>query len=783
MSSASLPASPPNTPGFPQNPFPITFKGFETLNTKPRRPGIKDQEMYWCDGFMPLGESNARTLPGIGSALYTSPTAATGTGQIVYFGFACVPQSDGIAGEDLQPICLAGRYDGSLVAINMGHSYGSATTILGAGSLGVPNLGAINMAVGQWSNQYAIITCCAYYEAGVLTGNNSYWLYDGTNVFGQGTLSPQVTIADGGSGYGSAPTITARGGSGTGATFSATVSNGSITSVKVTNPGSGYLVGETPILTVSGGGASQDQAYGTVTIATTNGIASVYVNAGGTGYSSSAQVLATGGGGSGATFQLVGSNGTITGVTVVNPGSGYTSAPTLTVTDTSGTGASITAVLAQGQIGSASITNGGSGYNTAPTVNVIGDGTGAIIQAIIDTTTYHNVTSLQVVNPGVGYTYAAIEIVGGNNSAQVTTTLMPFGIGGNTVESYQGRVWLGNIHNGYVSSPGSPSDFDPANGAVFFQATDPFLQYAYVAFKQTNGFLYLLGDSSISAISGVATSGNPPITTFNNQNVDPQLGITSFSGTWQSSGVPGLGGTAACAQVFSRNIIFLNRNGVYVSYGGSVTKVSEQLDGIQLYSDVGGQNEVPYNSTAIANIFGVEVFMFLASVVDPYTNTNKNKFFLWDGKKWFSTDQNLPNGTQSAYFIASDSSFNAYVTDLLSIYPMFTSPTTGFNKVIQSKFWDAPAIYFKKMVTQVFATVYVNASDSSTNYLYVDSNPDSPTESAACTSTNATTGLQIYTNPINFYGQYLGLTFKTSAQDITLIELLMMGNIQQSMVR
>jgi hypothetical protein len=261
--------------------------------------------------------------------------------------------------------------------------------------------------------------------------------------------------------------------------------------------------------------------------------------------------------------------------------------------------------------------------------------------------------------------------------------------------------------------------------------------------------------------------------------VDPQLGITSFTGVYQATPAPGLGNSADSLAVLARNIVFLNRNGVYVSYGGSVTKVSDALDGLNLGVPVNGS----VNSTAVANIFGVEVFMFLASCTDTYTSAVKNKIFMWDGKKWFTSDQNWPNGYQTPRFIASDPFFNAYATDGQYIWPMFKTASSSFTKVLQSKLWDAPAIYFKKTVTQVFATVYVNTADSTTNSLYVDSNPDSPTESTACTSTNAVTGLYVFTNPVNFFGQYIGTTFKTTAADITLIEIVLFGNIQQSLVR
>lgn len=61
-----------------------------------------------------------------------------------------------------------------------------------------------------------------------------------------------ITIVNGGSGFGSSPTLTFTGGGGTGATATAEVVNGSIFSVTVTNPGDGYT--SSPTITVTGGG-------------------------------------------------------------------------------------------------------------------------------------------------------------------------------------------------------------------------------------------------------------------------------------------------------------------------------------------------------------------------------------------------------------------------------------------------------------------------------------------------------------------------------------------------
>ena len=82
---------------------------------------------------------------------------------------------------------------------------------------------------------------------------------------------------------------------------------------------------------------------------TTNGVTSLALLTGGSGYAVAPTITFTGGGGSGAAAVATISGGVVTAVTITNPGSGYTSAPavtftagTTTATATASTGAAVT---------------------------------------------------------------------------------------------------------------------------------------------------------------------------------------------------------------------------------------------------------------------------------------------------------------------------------------------------------------------------------------------------------------------------------------------------------
>src|SRR5262249_32932488 len=138
--------------------------------------------------------------------------------------------------------------------------------------------------------------------------------------------------------------------------------------------------------------------------------------------------------------------------------------------------------------------------------------------------------------------------------------------------------------------------------------------------KQSNGFLYSFGDSSINVISNVQTGGSPVTTTLNNQNVDPQVG-TIWPGT---------------VHAFGRGIMFANPSGVYALYGGAAEKVSDKLDG--LFADANFTTTIP--SAGVATIFGVRTFIYNMFTTD-YLGVNRNIMCLWDGKKWFLASQAL----------------------------------------------------------------------------------------------------------------------------------------------
>jgi hypothetical protein len=348
------------------------------------------------------------------------------------------------------------------------------------------------------------------------------------------------------------------------------------------------------------------------------------------------------------------------------------------------------------------VTNGGTGYTGVPTVAASGgSGSGATFLA---TVSGGSVVSVAILTPGTGYKAGEIVTLGfsggGGSAAAATIEITPFAISGTAIEIYAGRVWIANGPAITFSAPGSVTDFSSADGGGNFTSSDSFLRVAYIQLIQTNGFLYLIADSSINYISGVQTSGNPLVTTFTNQNADPEIGTP-----WPST-----------VNTFSRNILFANAFGAHVSYGASVNKISDMLDGV--YNTVPNFGGI-IPSAAKAIIFGKRVWLLLLPIIDPVSGQQVNKILMWDSKRWWSSPQDVPLFYIQNQEIASV--LTAWGTNGTAIYPLFQNPTTAFAKVVQTKLWDKPGGYqFVKAASRLWGLLQYYIPISSNLTISID---------------------------------------------------------------
>jgi len=143
---------------------------------------------------------------------------------------------------------------------------------------------------------------------------------------------------------------------------------------------------------------------------------------------------------------VLGSAGLLT-ANLGSAGSGWTQAPTVTVSGSSG--ASVSTVMGLNTI---AVSSGGTGYLSAPLVTLTdggGTGVGASAVAIVDanplSTTYGQVTSINITNAGTGYTGTVTASLSGGGATQEATA--------GTVTLAIQRLNVDNPGIGYTSTP------------------------------------------------------------------------------------------------------------------------------------------------------------------------------------------------------------------------------------------------------------------------------------------------------------------------------------------
>jgi len=385
-----------------------------------------------------------------------------------------------------------------------------------------------------------------------------------------------------------------------------------------------------------------------------------------------------------------------------------------------------------------------------------------------------------------------------------TATTMPSGIHGNAIEVYGNRAWVTTPpETGGV--PSTLSNSGPGNGATFSGTAgggttpqqDSSLVYTFTGLRQTNGFLYYFGDSATGVISNVqtATSGSSLVTTYSNQNVDPQKGTP-----WRAT-------IRAFTTGFGPGIMFANPQGVHLLVGGSVQKVSSDLDGIFANADFNTLTP----SAGVAIVYGISVYCLLIKTLDYQGNPivvmcmtdgmQKGNGFRW----WLATQ------SASLKFISwseINSQLTCWGTDGASVYQLFAAPSAALPKIVQSKFFpgQVPGEYitYKKMYrmllqaqdnagTGILLTGTADANAASTpislNSLVTAGG------SGAIVFVNNSGGIIQFVNnlgePINFtvasllipwtdvscYGALMGVTLVSTSQDFTLIALTMLYSL------
>lgn len=754
------------------SPFP-----FSGMNQQASRLAIADPEFYWLENLIKIGDGNVRAVPDKGTALYAVGDSRTiinfasfNLGNtnyfIVFFDDGSALQVNAATGAVTTVSAAAsGAFYKALGAYPTTVQWGSLYLLMSNNN--TPNDywawdGSLLYTAGTISPQISLTSGGSNYislptltvfgghgsgialtpvltlgsivsliptnpGAGYLPGDIVQVRFagggsdDGARLHAElvGAALAQIVVLEGGTGYNAAPTVGFSGGGGSGAAGTAVMNGTSVGVVTITNPGSGYNSAPTVTFTPVSGGSGALAAASLVA----SPVNQVVVDAGGTKFTGIPALTLTGGFGTGATaVAVLGGPGPIASITVTAGGSGYTSLPTIAITD-GGAGAGATAVVSSvvgGVILGITVTNPGSGY-TSPVVGFSGGGgSGAAATAAIGA---GSIVSATTTHPGSGYKTAPAVIVqsGLNNAASATLAMMPFGVSGDSIETYNSEVWIQNpFSNGVVpvggvrqsSAAGSISDFATSDGGLQETVTDRFLRRRLSAIRQSNGFLYPMGDSSVGVISNVQVQGNPPTKTLTNTNTDPQTGTH-----WRDT-----------VQDFSRTILFANPFGVFGLFGGAVTKISGKMDRIfqdALFPTTENPTPNPTPNTqpvtpsgAVANLYNRKVYLLLARIRDPFTGQHRTAMVCWNEQEWSIVSQSGNDltfiGTQEI-----NSNLMAWGTDGKSLFPLMAAPSTLTQKILSTKLFGAAQPYMTKLARMVYVQCENFASDTNAPLLNV----------------------------------------------------------------
>ena len=253
------------------------------------------------------------------------------------------------------------------------------------------------------------------------------------------------------------------------------------------------------------------------------------------------------------------------------------------------------------------------------------------------------------------------------------------------------RVWIvqGRLITFSGADDYSANSFLVANGAGSLALVDPTLRNSVTRLYYQNSYLYIVGPTSINAISDVyvPTGASPPTPLFTNTNLQSIIG----------SDQPG------SFFALNRGFMFANRYGAWALYGVQAERVSEDIDGTWKYINTSLQVS---GGAAVVNNIICSGFL-IQRLNDPTFGSNTVVGMYHDKKWWFANYGALT-------FIGSGVVNNQPALFGLignSLYQLFASTSSAPNTVLSSPLWPMEDnLADKEVIRAGFeATISLNA--------------------------------------------------------------------------
>lgn len=437
-------------------------------------------------------------------------------------------------------------------------------------------------------------------------------------------------------------------------------------------------------------------------------------------------------------------------VTINAAGTGYVVGDSLTLTDNNPITAAniVVASVSAGAITGITLSTGGSypgpisatPVATGPTGNVVsgGSGTGATFTVRIQA------KNGVVLSPGFGYVNNAsgFDVTGGSTTITAWNILTSGVIGGTTIATYAGRVWIGFGRVVNFTNIASYNSFGGAGGS--FTITDSYLNNTVTALCAANNYLYIFGDNSIDALSNVTITN----------------GVSSFSRINVTTSV----GTSVPTSVFSyyRGIAFYHASGFYLMAGATPEKISEKISGIITQIQ---PNALVYGAQVLIQSELCLVMMFTFADIFTQGGVSRTLMALFFRGRWWVAS--LPAlGSIGAVFSIAPTSVGLvpgvatlYAWVGTSMYRVFNAASALTTWLIKTKLWDGGTpLREKQAINAAFGASWAGASSSGVT-ITVDTELGSSAALAVPLS-GSPIGYQLDPQQMNEGGsQYLGLTF------------------------
>jgi autotransporter-associated beta strand protein len=327
-----------------------------------------------------------------------------------------------------------------------------------------------------------------------------------------------------------------------------------------------------------------------------NGLSSVALTSGGSGYIGAPAVVISGGGGTGATAVAQVNNGVVTGIIVTNPGTGYTGTPTITLS-----GGGYTSAASIGTVNTATAVSGGISFAGAGTTTISGINTYTGQTNVVAGTAIAGIASTGAGGP-FGYN-SVLNVGSGAIASTGSFNVSVGGLSGAGTVTGSGAFTIQNTPGTPAAFAGTISSTGPfvvgSAGVLTLSSAATLSPTSLLVSVANSGSLNLQGGSTVSNLSNSGLVTLSTATSIVNLNgattgvVNTSGNVLTVTGTGTYQGAIADGSTAGGGLTVSGGNLTLRGTSTYTGPTSVTTGGTLLLDG-------SGSNTGALGNTAVS---------------------------------------------------------------------------------------------------------------------------------------------------------------------------------------